>query len=70
METQLKYKSDAQVNFEDKILNDDDLFSFYARSYIEDFERESFLEWCWNNKSSVEVWRKYNEQNNSNNPSA
>ena len=47
METQLKYKSNAQVNFEDQLLNDKDLFSSYARFYIEEFERESFLEWCW-----------------------
>lgn len=53
-ETQKKYKSTEQAEFEEKLLNDPAAFAMFARAYMEKTDVDgSFLEWCWEIESKM-----------------
>lgn len=57
-EFQKKYKTDQQINFEERLLADKEFFGHFAMLYLDsnDEDREGFLAWCWENrKKAAEV---------------
>ena len=53
-ETQFRYKTDSQAEFENFLLENEEAFQVIALVYLERADRlEDFFEWAWQERSKI-----------------